>query len=44
MKKDTKELQKGIHEAYAQDPIKADLEIFGRESNGRRGFCENLHF
>ncbi|VEJ24555.1 Uncharacterised protein [Helicobacter cholecystus] len=38
MKKDAKELQKGIHETYAQDPIKADLEVFGRESDGRRGF------
>ena len=38
MKKDIQKLQKGLHEAYAQDPIKADLEVFGRESNGRRGF------
>jgi DMSO/TMAO reductase YedYZ molybdopterin-dependent catalytic subunit len=30
----------GIHEAYANDPIKADLEIFGREvePTTRRGF------
>jgi len=30
----------GIHEAYAQDPEKADLELFGREVDPktRRGF------
>ena len=32
----------GIHEAYAKDPIKADLELFGRESDPitRRGFLK----
>ncbi|PAF51092.1 molybdopterin containing oxidoreductase [Helicobacter sp. 13S00401-1] len=38
MKKKTK----GIHEAYAKDPIKADLDIFGREVDPltRRGFLK----
>ncbi len=32
----------GIHEAYAKDPIKADLELFDRESDPitRRGFLK----
>ncbi|WP_418186124.1 sulfite oxidase [Aliarcobacter vitoriensis] len=32
----------GIHEAYANDPVKADLEIFGREvePTTRRGFLK----
>lgn len=33
-------MKKGIHEAYANDPYKADLDIFGREADpvSRRGF------
>lgn len=36
----------GIHEAYANDPIKADLEIFGREvePTTRRGFLKKFTF
>jgi DMSO/TMAO reductase YedYZ molybdopterin-dependent catalytic subunit len=28
----------GIHEAYNNDPIKSDLNIYGEENNSRRGF------
>jgi DMSO/TMAO reductase YedYZ molybdopterin-dependent catalytic subunit len=40
MNKEIKEI--GIREAYAQDPVKADLDIFGREVNPetRRGFLK----
>ncbi len=31
----------GIYEAYFNDPEKADLELFGRETdNSRRGFLK----
>lgn len=35
-------MKKGIHEVYAQDPQKADLDIFGREVDpvSRRGFLK----
>ncbi|WP_104696907.1 MULTISPECIES: sulfite oxidase [unclassified Helicobacter] len=41
MKKDNKKMR-GIHEAYAKDPHKADLDIFGREVDPitRRGFLK----
>jgi DMSO/TMAO reductase YedYZ molybdopterin-dependent catalytic subunit len=37
-----KVIKKGIHELYAEDPIKADKELWGRESdpNTRRGFLK----
>lgn len=40
MKKDKKNIERGIHDTYAKDPFKADLDIFGREVNPltRRGF------
>jgi DMSO/TMAO reductase YedYZ molybdopterin-dependent catalytic subunit len=40
MNKEIKEI--GIREAYAQDPVKADMDIFGREVNPetRRGFLK----
>lgn len=42
MKKETEMKTKGIHEAYAGDPEKADLEIFGRKVDPitRRGFIK----
>lgn len=40
MKKDKKNIERGMHDTYAKDPFKADLDIFGREVNPltRRGF------
>jgi len=42
MKREIKEKKVGLHEAYENDPIKADLAIFGRESDPvtRRGFLK----
>lgn len=42
MKASSKTLQAGLHETYENDPIKADLAIFGRESDPvtRRGFLK----
>lgn len=35
-------MKKGIHEVYAQDPMEADLKVFGREVDpvSRRGFLK----
>ncbi|PLY11153.1 MAG: molybdopterin containing oxidoreductase [Arcobacter sp.] len=42
MKKIEKELEVGLHQAYENDPIKADMDVFDREVDpkSRRGFLK----
>ncbi|MGB7401187.1 MAG: sulfite oxidase [Arcobacter sp.] len=42
MKKIEKELEVGLHQAYENDPIKADMDVFDREvePKSRRGFLK----
>ena len=42
MKKENVQVERGIHELYLDDPIKADRELFGREADPvtRRGFLK----